>query len=313
MKRSTYRIILKGISEERPSEEVKENLAALFKSTPERIDGLIKTGPVLLKKGVGREMALKYAKALKKAGAIFVIEKEPLGESGLNAKPQVENGSGEEDRMMCPRCGFEQPDSSTCVRCGIIVDRYLEKKAKDGSVRGTAIKPGRISPDSEGRKHIIEKLLGGHLKTFQRIFGPTGTIIVGCLILSLAALFLSEQFFLRGKLVAHGYVEINDRNDHLLIRVRQPGVKHLVDFYTRRKSNLSVRLTDPEGEEIYNRTELRSHKGGRSFHFTPMRKGNYRLYINRGATSFVQSGSAQVRVYENDRRIITPLLGRLNI
>ncbi len=160
---------------------------------------------------------------------------------------------------------------------------------------------------------MIQKFSKDYLKALQKIFGPTGGIIVGCLILSLAVLFLSEQFFLRGKLIAQGYVGINDRNDHLVIRVRRPGVKHLVDFYTRRKSNLSVRLTDPEGKEIYSQAELRKHKGGRSFHFTPTRKGAYRLYVNPGATSFVQSGSAQVRVYENDRRIISPLLGRLTI
>src|SRR5215217_431679 len=26
--------------------------------------------------------------------------------------------------MICPKCGFEQPDGPECVRCGVLVDRY---------------------------------------------------------------------------------------------------------------------------------------------------------------------------------------------
>src|SRR3954468_21710011 len=26
--------------------------------------------------------------------------------------------------MICPKCGFEQPDSPECIRCGVLVDRY---------------------------------------------------------------------------------------------------------------------------------------------------------------------------------------------
>ncbi|HSU84629.1 MAG TPA: hypothetical protein VLR69_19600, partial [Thermoanaerobaculia bacterium] len=26
--------------------------------------------------------------------------------------------------MICPKCGFEQPDSPECMRCGVIVSRY---------------------------------------------------------------------------------------------------------------------------------------------------------------------------------------------
>jgi hypothetical protein len=26
--------------------------------------------------------------------------------------------------MICPKCGFEQPDSLECMRCGIVVSRY---------------------------------------------------------------------------------------------------------------------------------------------------------------------------------------------
>ncbi len=37
--------------------------------------------------------------------------------------------------MICPKCGFEQPDSPECVRCGIIVSRYK------GPVLGSSVPP----------------------------------------------------------------------------------------------------------------------------------------------------------------------------
>lgn len=42
--------------------------------------------------------------------------------------------------MICPKCGFEQPDSPECARCGIIVGRYK------GSVAGGAAAPASIPP-----------------------------------------------------------------------------------------------------------------------------------------------------------------------
>ena len=39
--------------------------------------------------------------------------------------------------MICPKCGFEQPESLECARCGIIVSRYK------GPVLGAApVPPG---------------------------------------------------------------------------------------------------------------------------------------------------------------------------
>jgi hypothetical protein len=42
--------------------------------------------------------------------------------------------------MICPKCGFEQPDSPECARCGIFVSRYK------GSVPGGAVASAPLSP-----------------------------------------------------------------------------------------------------------------------------------------------------------------------
>ena len=36
-------------------------------------------------------------------------------------------GTSDPATMTCPKCGFEQPESQECVRCGIFVARFFEK------------------------------------------------------------------------------------------------------------------------------------------------------------------------------------------
>lgn len=42
--------------------------------------------------------------------------------------------------MICPKCGFEQPDNPECMRCGIIVSRYK------GPVLGVSVPPAPAPP-----------------------------------------------------------------------------------------------------------------------------------------------------------------------
>ncbi len=42
--------------------------------------------------------------------------------------------------MICPKCGFEQPDGLECMRCGIIISRYK------GPVVGAAVRPAVAAP-----------------------------------------------------------------------------------------------------------------------------------------------------------------------
>src|SRR5262245_35003991 len=44
--------------------------------------------------------------------------------------------------MICPKCGFDQPESPECMRCGVIISRYK------GPVLGTAPAPAVEEPPS---------------------------------------------------------------------------------------------------------------------------------------------------------------------
>ena len=67
----------------------------------------------------------------------------------------------------------------------------------------------------------------------------------------------------------------------------------------------------PSNNEVYHDTGYSRHKGSRSFTFYPTEPGEYKLYINSGARiSFVEY--AKVKIYVNDRRILTRIFGWFN-
>ncbi len=45
--------------------------------------------------------------------------------------------------MICPKCGFEQPDNPECARCGVIVSRY-----KGPALGASALRPPVVSPEN---------------------------------------------------------------------------------------------------------------------------------------------------------------------
>lgn len=74
MEKTSYNIIFRGeIAEGQDIEEVKKNLAALFKVTDEKIEQLFSGRPVRIKKKVDHATANKYKEAMEKAGALCSI------------------------------------------------------------------------------------------------------------------------------------------------------------------------------------------------------------------------------------------------
>jgi hypothetical protein len=87
---SNYNVIFEGnISSGYQLQDVKRNLADLFKLNEEKVDILFAKPRVVLKKGLDYDSAQKYRKALLKTGAICNV-KEVGGSSG---KLQMENAA----------------------------------------------------------------------------------------------------------------------------------------------------------------------------------------------------------------------------
>lgn len=69
-----YQVIFEGkLTGERPLDEVKRNLAALFKMKAEQVDALFSGKPVVIKRDIDQATALKYQAAFKKAGAVCTV------------------------------------------------------------------------------------------------------------------------------------------------------------------------------------------------------------------------------------------------
>ncbi len=79
-------------------EDVKKNLAALFKADPQKIDQLFEAPQVVLKRNVDYDQAMKYQTALQRAGAVCdvkeVIQDIDQQAAAPTAPPPIQPQSG---------------------------------------------------------------------------------------------------------------------------------------------------------------------------------------------------------------------------
>jgi hypothetical protein len=70
-----YQLVFNGtVADGRNLNEVKRNLASLFKTDETKMDQLFASLPIVVKRDVDYDRALKYQQALRKAGAICQVE-----------------------------------------------------------------------------------------------------------------------------------------------------------------------------------------------------------------------------------------------
>ena len=91
MEETSYSVIFRGeITEGQDIENVKQNLAKLFKVNSEKIDWLFSGKSVTIKKNADHTTAMKYRAAMEKAGALCSLVPSP-GESGIKPPEEAES------------------------------------------------------------------------------------------------------------------------------------------------------------------------------------------------------------------------------
>lgn len=139
MSQARFKIVFSGeLMPAAQLDEVKANLARLFKSDSTKIESLFSGNPVALKRDLAEDEAEKYLAALQRAGAKVYKEADlaaslSLVETEDHNSPAAANevtASTDSNRMNCPKCGHEQDKAAECSACGIIIDKYLARQAE---------------------------------------------------------------------------------------------------------------------------------------------------------------------------------------
>jgi len=142
-----YKIIFIGLHHDGMRVEEKiSNLARLFNVSESRIEELVASAPVVIKKGVDHQRREQYERVLTRAGAIYQIEAEQME---LSLEPMEAEKIDEAQNLSCPQCGADVAKPGQCESCIAensvsrnqeAVQEKLEKikKIKQGLIRSFA-------------------------------------------------------------------------------------------------------------------------------------------------------------------------------
>jgi len=178
---SPYKVIFLGISVAGPEEEARliEGLQKKFNLSPEKAERLFQKVPVVVKKGLSKEEIEKYVKAFEEIGGRIRVEEETMAETPQMPqrpepppKPPQERKPYTGPAITCPQCGFEQPESDECAKCGLVISKYIQYQDIARSIKG---KVGEILTED---KHPPWESEEGFFRAFLRttrevLFSPT--------------------------------------------------------------------------------------------------------------------------------------------
>jgi len=186
-----YKVIFLGLAVAGQEEEARllRGLQKKFNLTPERAESLLQRVPIVVKKGISREEMEKYVRAFEEIGGRVGVEEEPTPETleimpphtyepppapKLPPTPEPEPGRKPYTgpTITCPQCGYEQPETDECVKCGIVISKFIQYqeigRSFEGKVREISVED-KYTPWESG-----EGFIWGFLRTAREsLFYPT--------------------------------------------------------------------------------------------------------------------------------------------
>jgi hypothetical protein len=191
---ASYKVVFLGLAVIGPEEEGRllGGLQKRFNLTPGKAESLLQKVPVVVKKGLSKEEAERFVRVFDEIGGRVKVEEEisglemtqdrepqprPEPKPGPRFEPKPTPHRPEPERrahkvgmLTCPQCGFEQPETDECVKCGIIISKYVQFQEMARSVEGQVreISAEEYTPWESGGGFI-----GAFLKTTQEVlFSP---------------------------------------------------------------------------------------------------------------------------------------------
>lgn len=133
-----YKVIFLGLSVAGPEEESRllKGLQKKFSITPEKAESLFQRVPIVIKKGISKEEMERYARAFEEIGGRVKIEEEPTTESIEIPIPPEPEKKPYSRMITCPQCGFEQTQTDECIKCGVIISKFMQYQEMARSMEG---------------------------------------------------------------------------------------------------------------------------------------------------------------------------------
>lgn len=172
MSQNLYNVVFRGMLTGTKSEdEVKVELAALFKASAEKIEALFSGKPVVIKRNIDAATATKFRAAFERAGAFCELVKAeeaaapapPEPDSADSTPPQVDGqpddaGSDVEEVTAAPPPPAE-PEPAPASAAASSADDSADSIARSGDPNGTVLErsisaeAARLAIDESDRPH----------------------------------------------------------------------------------------------------------------------------------------------------------------
>ncbi|MFC1853882.1 hypothetical protein ACFL27_27170 [candidate division CSSED10-310 bacterium] len=143
-----FQVIFKGeLAPGRELTDVKASLQKILRIDRTRVDRLFSGKGVILRKELDETSAKKFKKHFEQSGALcHVVEKKPKPSPAPAFEPEPQQP--EPKKMVCPQCGLEQALGSECIGCGIIVQKFRQRKTAEQEAHSGEGKPQKTDQES---------------------------------------------------------------------------------------------------------------------------------------------------------------------
>lgn len=126
--------------------QVKASVSKLFKLNGEQVEKIFSGKPVVIRRAVEKEQAVKLRSALVKVGALAVVKEAATQtvaekpQQTVTAAPAAVVKEGFRPDIHCPRCGHQQSFVTACGLCKMDLTLHIQRLKRKERARANRLK-----------------------------------------------------------------------------------------------------------------------------------------------------------------------------